>query len=98
MGVQFLRYTDIERDLPQNLWESFESAVGKHGTYIITVWLASLQLNSSLVYVVWSALASYLVFMGKGKNAWFQPFAHAQNFPRNLGNCYFGVFLCIGYA
>ena len=21
-----------------------------------------------------------------GKNAWFQPFAHARNFPRNLGN------------
>ena len=26
------------------------------------------------------------------KNAWFQLFAHAQNFPRNLGNCVILVF------
>ena len=24
--------------------------------------------------------------MDSGKYAWFQPFVHAQNFPRNLGN------------
>ena len=31
-------------------------------------------------------LASYPAFTNSGKNAWFQPFAHARNFPRNLGN------------
>ena len=50
-------------------------------------------------------LASYPAFTDGGKNAWFQPFAHARNFPRNLGNrvtlvffrarirhnCYFGI-------
>ena len=41
--------------------------------------------------VHWDGLGTRLVciiasFTGKGKNAWFQPFAHARNFPRNLGN------------
>ena len=31
-------------------------------------------------------LASYPAFMGRGKNAWFQPFVHVWNFLRNLGN------------
>ena len=26
------------------------------------------------------------------KNAWFKPFAHVGNFPRNLGNCVILVF------
>ena len=51
--------------------------------------------------------------MGGGKNAWFQPFAHALNLPRNLGNrvilvffhiwimhmCYFGILpTCFGHS
>ena len=40
-------------------------------------------------------LASYPAFMGGGKNAWFQPFAHALNLPRNLGNRVILVFFHI---
>ena len=40
-------------------------------------------------------LALYPAFTGGGKNAWFQPFAHARNFPRNLGNHVFLVFFRI---
>ena len=43
-------------------------------------------------------VASYLVFMDGwgGKNAWFQPFLHARNFPRNLGNPVILVFFAYG--
>ena len=33
-----------------------------------------------------SHLALYPAFTDGGKNAWFQSFMHARNFPRNLGN------------
>ena len=41
-------------------------------------------------------LASYTGIHSKGRsssrnNAWFQLFAHAWHFSRNLGNCYFGI-------
>ena len=39
-----------------------------------------------MIAAVHEDVASYLAFTGGGKNAWFQPFAHARNFPRNLGN------------
>ena len=50
-------------------------------------------MNSS--HLIHPILASYLAFMDGGKNSWFQPFAHAQNFPRNLGNCVLLVFFRI---
>ena len=37
-------------------------------------------------------IASYPAFTKGRKNAWFQLFAHAQKFPRNLGNCVILVF------
>ena len=41
-------------------------------------------------------LALYPVFMDGGKKAWFQPFAHAQNFPKILGNWIISVFFHVG--
>ena len=38
---------------------------------------------------------SYPAFTDGGKNAWFQPSAHARNFPRNLGNSVTLVFFYV---
>ena len=49
------------------------------------------------VYVLCACMciSLYPAFTGGGKNAWFQPLAHARNFLRNLGNRVILVFFYV---